>query len=146
MQLTESKINGQRHSGGIGKISASGMGKVLYCFCQNLFVCDNAFSLRCASTYSLKSGKTVPGASGKERVHGCEALVILETPAGIYVANYDQKTSTISAWLSYKGEQAILVRSAPINENNALKNQLISPILLGKVNSVNIECKIRRDR
>ena len=64
----------------------------------------------------------------------------------IYLANYDQKTSTISAWLSYKGEQAILVRSAPINVNNVLKNQLISPILLGKVNSVNIECKIRRDR
>ena len=112
---------------------------------QNLFACDSSISFKCSSTYLLKTGEIVKGPKATEKPIGCEALIILDTAAGIYVAKYDQQTSSMAAWLSYQGEQAILVRSAPLNETNVLKNQLISPVLFGEVERVNIECKIRRD-
>ena len=102
-------------------------------------------TFKCSTTYLLKTGEIENGPSATEKPIECEALIILDTAAGIYVAKYDQQTSSMAAWLSFKGEQAILVRSAPLNESNVFKNQLISPVLFGEVDRVNIDCKIRKD-
>ncbi len=116
--------------------------------------CDQTHDLACVATYNLASQKTVAGPFGDGLVTdlqpepfdpaNCEAAVVLYTVAGKVVANYNQNSGTISAWVDSEGQETSIFKDYRLDEITNV-SAVIPVSAKGNVQSVQIQCSLTRD-
>ena len=116
--------------------------------------CNSSRSFRCSATYTLKNTAIVAGPSQEQPIvdlqaeafdpTDCQAIVVLYTPVGKFIADYSQTENTLNAWLEFDGSATSFARSTPFSRNQSLNVTVPYPFK-GDIQSVKFNCSLERD-